>query len=171
MLDAVRRFRCAYGAGPAHLLVAIAGLAIAAYGLFRALELSSPTAFLPWFLGGIVGHDLVFLPLYSALGLLLWAAARRGMVGPSRVAALNHVRVPAVISGLMLLVYSPLILGLGGPVFEAATGRTTEGYLERWLVVSASLFAISALVYAIRLRRSRTAAHATDAAPTPGAGD
>jgi hypothetical protein len=164
----MRRFRYEYGAGPLHLLVAIAGLAVAGYGLYRALELVPPVSFLAWFVGGIVGHDFILLPIYSGIGLAAWAIARLGLVDAPRVAALNHVRVPAAISGLIFVVWFPLILGLGGATFEGATGRTTDGYLERWLAITAGLFAVSAVLYAVRVWRARRSrAGAGRRAPSP----
>jgi ABC-type transport system involved in cytochrome c biogenesis permease component len=73
-------------------------------------------------------------------------------------AAVNHVRAPALISGLLLVVYFPLILGPAGKTYLHATGHHLHGYLRNWLLITAGLFAGSALVYAIRVRaRSRRA--------------
>ena len=70
-----------------------------------------------------------------------------------RIAALSHVRVPALLSGLALLVWFPLILGLDPEVFERAAGTSNDVFFERWLMLTAALFAGSALVLALRARR------------------
>jgi hypothetical protein len=147
------RFRAAYGAGPLHLLGVLICLAVVGYALPTALSLTGrPERWLVWFGGGIVAHDFVLLPLYSLLGLLAVAAlapgARRTRAG---IAALNHLRLPALLSGLLLLVWYPLILGPGARTFTRASGLSKDVYLERWLILTASLFALSALVLLIRL--------------------
>jgi hypothetical protein len=60
------------------------------------------------------------------------------------------VRVPALLSGLLALVFFPLMLGLGDSTYHAASARHAHGYLSRWLAISGALFAISALAYAVR---------------------
>ena len=60
-------FRRLYGAGPAHAVLMTAGFAFAGYLLTLILGASHPGWLLLWFVGAIVLHDLVFLPLYSAL--------------------------------------------------------------------------------------------------------
>ena len=155
----MKRFRYEYGASPVHLLVALASFAISAWALSQVLDvLSTPGKFLLWFLGAIVLHDLVFLPLYSLLGLGAAGALARGD-RPSRlrIAALNHLRIPVLLSGLMLLVWYPLVLSKSPGGFERTTGLSTDVYLERWLLLSAVLFAGSALMLAVRARGLRTA--------------
>ena len=154
----MRRFRYEYGANPAHLLVALASFALAAWALAQALDvLSTLDRFLIWFLGAIVLHDLLFLPLYSALGLLAAGALTRGGErGRLRVAALNHLRVPALLSGLMLLVWYPLVARKGTSSFMDASGLSNEVYLERWLLLTAVLFGGSALLLALRARGLRS---------------
>ena len=69
----------------------------------------------------------------------------------SRVPVLNYVRVPALGAGLTLLVFLPGIIKQGAPTFRAATGLTQDVFLGRWLLLTAAMFAISAVIYAIRL--------------------
>jgi hypothetical protein len=151
----VRRFRAAYGAGPLHLLAALATVGVAAYALSRSFELlADPARMIVWLGGGIVAHDLVLLPFYSLLGLLAAAALVRPGGAPSRlrIAALNHLRVPALLSGLLALVWFPLIAGRGAGSFERATGLSNDVYFERWLLLSVALFTASMLVFALRAR-------------------
>ena len=64
---------------------------------------------------------------------------------------LNYIRVPALGAGLTLLVFLPGIIKQGAPTFRAATGMTQDLFLGRWLLLTAAMFAISAVIYAIRL--------------------
>ncbi|MFI6229452.1 hypothetical protein ACIBCR_19305 [Micromonospora echinospora] len=58
---------------------------------------------------------------------------------------------------LLLLVYLPGILGLGGETYTAASGLTPQPLLARWLAVSAAIFAVSAMLHVLRRRRRRDA--------------
>jgi hypothetical protein len=151
----VRRFREHYGAGPFHLLALLTSFAICAYALSRVFDLlSDPTRFAIWFGGAIVAHDLVLYPLYSLLGLIAYGAvARQAPRDPVRLRALNHLRVPALLSGLLLLVWLPLVAGLGDRTFMGATGLRNDVYLQRWLLASAVLFGGSAVLFALRVRK------------------
>jgi hypothetical protein len=148
-------FRREYGDGPVHLMAVIASFSVAAYALSRVFdEVSDPTRVLLWLGGAIVAHDLVLLPLYSLLGVIASKAvvpegARRSL----RIAALNHLRVPALLSGLMLLVWYPLVAGKGESSYTRAAGLSNDVYLERWLLLTAALFLGSALLFALRVRR------------------
>jgi hypothetical protein len=140
-----------YGAGPLHLLAHLAGLAIAAYALAQLLGENNWVNFLAWFIGAALLHDLVLLPIYTALDRLahggIHAKRRR------RVPIVNHVRAPALISGLLLLIYFPLILGPAVPQYVSATGHHPTGYLRNWLLITAALFAGSAAIYGVRVWR------------------
>jgi hypothetical protein len=135
------------------LLVHAAAFAVAAYALAQIVRGGSVVNFIVWFAGAAVLHDLLLLPSYSLLDRLARAPRRR--LAREGVAVINHVRAPALISGLLLLVYFPLILGLSEPNYFAATGQHLQGYLRSWLEITAALFASSALVYAIRVLRAR----------------
>jgi hypothetical protein len=178
----VRRFRYEYGAGPLHLSVALLALTVAGYVTLRVAQgaVGAPVAFAVWFLAAIVAHDFVLVPLYSLLDRLgrraagvrrarpederrLVLARRDGRwvvepaarsVPPPRVSWLNHVRFPALASGLLLLLFFPLVLGLSEEDYALASGQSTDGYLERWALLSAGLFAVSGAVYAVRRLRS-----------------
>jgi hypothetical protein len=67
----------------------------------------------------------------------------------------NHVRVPAALSLLLLLVWFPEITRRSRS-YPVLTGLDASGYLGRWLIVSGVLFALSALALgAGRLRAAR----------------
>ncbi len=141
------RLRARYGGGPAHLLATLASLAIAGAAVVgwtqRPKDLESV---LIWFVGAIVLHDMVFLPLYSLLD--------RVTVGRLPRRAIAHVRVPLLISLLVLAATFPTVLGYGAGSEHHASGVVEHGYLVRWLLLCGALFALSGLSYAARGRRN-----------------
>lgn len=145
-------FKRRYGARPIHLVVHVVGLAIAAYALAQLLGEKRWVNFAAWFLAAAVLHDLVLLPVYTALDHVL-RARLPGRPAEHRVPIVNHVRAPALISGLLLLIYFPLILGPAGPAYFSATGHHPSGYLRNWLLITLALFGGSAAVYAVRVWR------------------
>ncbi|MFE6273758.1 hypothetical protein ACFVQ9_33790 [Streptomyces goshikiensis] len=157
-------FRGRYGASPLHLLLTLASFALAGYAGIRLLA-GDPTGVAIWLVGAALLHDLVLLPLYSvtdrALQLLLPAdrAPQEGAPRPG----VNHLRVPGFVSGVLFLVYWPLILRQGGH-YTAYTALSADGFLARWLLVTAGLFLVSAIVWTVRtwlrLRPERNGARA-----------
>lgn len=148
------RFRYEYGAQPLHLLAVATSLLLSGYGLLRITELPSPGRILIWIVAAALLHDLVALPLYTLLLRLAHGAADRAIGSrAAMVLALNHVRVPAGLSLLLLLVYLPLVLRFAPDGYAATTGRSVDPYLGRWLLISAGLFLASGVAYALRLRR------------------
>lgn len=152
------RFREAYGASPLHLLALLASLLIAgtaAAGWFDNTA-SITERILIWFLGAIVGHDLVLVPLYSLLDRIAFGAlaGRHGDKHEPR-AGWAYVRVPALLSGLLFLVFFPEILRLGDATFHTASGMHQDVYLVRYLFTCGALFALSGVVYALTLGRAR----------------
>ncbi len=121
----MKRLWSAYGTSPAHLLAHLAALALAGYAMVQILAAGPATNVLLWLVGAVIVHDFVLLPLYGGVD----RAARRA--APRR--ALNHLRVPAGLSALLLLVYLPAILGRGERTYTTVSGLSPEGYLERWL--------------------------------------
>ena len=51
--------------------------------------------------------------------------------------------------------FLPGIIEQGGPTYAAATGQTQDPFLGRWLLLTAALFAASAVAYVMRLAFSR----------------
>jgi hypothetical protein len=139
-------FRRAYGAAPWHLLLLAGCFAVAGWVALRLAGEASAGRILLWFLGAVIAHDLVLFPVYASVDRVLRRTLGRGRA-PS---ALNHVRVPALGAGLLFLIYLPGILGLGDGTYLAATGLAPRAMLGRWLAVSGTLFAGSALLYAAR---------------------
>ena len=135
-----------YGAGPLHLALVLGSFALAGAAALQVAPDPLRLRYLAWFVGAVVLHDLVLFPLYALLDRSATAAVGRG--------AVNFVRVPALLSGLLLLLFAPVVLQRGEPAFTAASGLTQDAYLGRWLAVTGVLFAGSALLYAVRRRRA-----------------
>jgi hypothetical protein len=151
------RFRTVYGAGPLHLVAALVSFGIAAYALSRALaNTGNPDRILLWLGGSIVAHDLILFPLYALLGAVAAGLLLRRATGSRlRIAALNHLRFPALMSGLLLLVWYPLVAGPAERGFMRTTGLSKEVYFGRWLWLTVALFVGSALIFALRFHRLR----------------
>jgi hypothetical protein len=152
--SALGRFRYEYGAQPLHLIAVVASLLLSGYGLLRITEIPGSTRILIWLLACALLHDLVALPLYSLLLRIAHGTATRAITSRAMaVHALNHIRVPAGLSLLLLAVYSPLILRIAPEEYHATTGLEVDGYLGKWLLICAAMFVISGVIYAVRLRR------------------
>ncbi|MFI1769581.1 hypothetical protein ACH41H_47370 [Streptomyces sp. NPDC020800] len=147
------RFARWYGSGPLHLLVLIASFALTGYAMVRLFAVR-PWAVAIWFVGAAILHDLILLPLYSLADLSALAVLRHRPAGGPTVPWINHLRVPAFLSGLLLLVWFPLVFRLAVP-YPGATGLSYSVYLGRWLAITGVLFAASAMAFAMRLRRVR----------------
>ncbi|MDT0303462.1 hypothetical protein [Streptomonospora wellingtoniae] len=151
------RLRSRYGGSGLHLVLMVCSLALAAYAGLRLLA-DDPVVAAVWFAGAALAHDLVLLPAYSALDRAAQAAAGvrgRGDDGRGPRPWLNHVRVPALLSGLLLLVWLPLIFGLAEE-YEQVTGMPGDVFAGRWLLVTAALFGASALLLVGRVLAART---------------
>lgn len=148
------RFRYEYGAQPLHLIALIASFALAGYGLLRINDLDNTGRILIWIVALALFHDLIALPLYSLLSRIAHGATSRAIESRAMALhALNHIRIPVGLSLLLLAVYFPLILSVAPEAYNLTTGQDTDVYLGRWLLISAGLFLISGILYAIRLRR------------------
>lgn len=134
---------------PFQIVLLLATLAFAGYAGVRLLA-GETFLIVVWFVGAALVHDLVLVPLYTAADRTVAAALgpRRGLV--------NFVRVPAFLSLLLLLVWFPMITGQAR--YEPYAALSTDGFLERWLLVTAALFGCSALCLVTRavLRRRAT---------------
>jgi hypothetical protein len=149
MADSRDRFRVVYGAAVWHLLILVAAFALTGWVALRLAGESTAVRMLIWFVGAVIAHDLVLFPIYASVDRALRSGIR-GMPTP-----LNHIRVPALASGLLFLVYFPGILKQGQATYAAATGQDQQPYLGRWLTITGVLFLVSGLWYAAKaiLRR------------------
>jgi hypothetical protein len=168
----LKRFRALYGAGPLHLLALLASFAIAAAAVIGWFERPRVVVnVLEWFLAAIVIHDLVLLPLYSLLdriafgGLGKRGARAQHAAAPELVNPTPYLRIPAILSGLLLATFFPVIFGLGDQTERSASGIAESGYLARWLLATGVMFAISGVVYAVAV--ARAAARTESIAPEP----
>jgi hypothetical protein len=135
-------------------------LAIAAFAVDRIFSAGSILQLLVLYIGFVIAHDLIFVPLYTGLdrlmGRVLVPVSSSQRLGPP---VINHVRVPLLISGLLLLIYCPLILGFSDSGYYALSGHQLEHYLRNWLLITAALLLGSGLIYAgrvvVRARRAR----------------
>lgn len=159
------RLRATYGAGPRHLVVLLLTFALATYAVLTlGLDaLWNPDVWwqsiLVWFVGAALIHDLLLFPVYAIADRVAVAGSHvvhhRGGRPGRRVPLLNHLRVPALASGLLLLVYFPGIIEQGADSYLRATGQTQDPFLARWLWLSAVAFAVSGGIYLARVARSR----------------
>jgi hypothetical protein len=140
-----------YGASPLHLLAMLASFGLAGYAAAHLVSFE-PLAVLIWFVGAAIGHDLLLVPLYSLADRSVMAAIRHREPPPPAAGWINYVRVPAALSGLLLLVWFPLILRLPSS-YHASTTLSPDPYVWHWLAVSGVLFLLSAIAFALRLRR------------------
>ena len=117
-------FRRHYGAGPLHLLSLVACLAFAGYVATRILAGPEAIRILVWFAGAAVAHDLILWPLYAVADRGAVVAARRHPERLPKVPWINHLRVPAVLSAVLLAVSFPLVFRWSEPTYHAASGLT-----------------------------------------------
>lgn len=149
-----------YGGSPVHALALLGCFALAGWAVPRLLGGGQALGVALWFVGAVLAHDLLAFPAYTAADRVAARVLRRRRVRPGRAprpALLNHVRVPVLLSGLLLVVWYPLVLGTSSERYAATTAMSTEPFLGRWLAVSGVLVAGSALLYGVRLLRARRA--------------
>jgi hypothetical protein len=183
----VRRW---YGAHPLHLLALLAAFGLAGYAVHAVVAAGQWRGFAVWFLVAIIGHDLLLFPLYSLADLSVRRLLPRRATGTSDPMAgeddsgarhvsaatgppqgppvINYLRVPAAFSLLLLLVWFPLILGLSSAEYHRASDLSSAPYLWRWLAVTGAMFTVSAVSYALRLRRASSQARRARALAAPG---
>ena len=126
------------------LLAYLALLPLCVWALLEMLTVLSPIGARRaaiWLVACVVLHDLVVLPLYTGAD-----RAARSVVG----GAINYVRIPVALSVLMLVVFLGTIAEKGEGAYHAVSGQSWDGYAQRWLLVSAGLFAASGLLYLAR---------------------
>jgi hypothetical protein len=142
-----------YGAGPLHLLTMLASFALAGYAAALLLP-GNTVGVLVWFAGAVIGHDLLLVPLYTLADGSARAVFRHRSPALPAVSWINYLRVPIVLSGMLLLIWFPLIFRLPAR-FPATTTLPLDPYLWHWLAVTGVLFLLSAAAFAARLRAGR----------------
>jgi hypothetical protein len=158
----VRRFLRWYGAGPLHLLTMAGCFALAGYAAAELLP-NNAVGIPVWFVGAVIGHDLILMPLYTLADQSAAAVFRRSPLKLPAVSWINYLRLPAGLSGLLLLIWFPLIFRLPTR-FPATTTLSLDPYLWHWLAVTGTLFLLSATALALRVgavRRGTRKEHAS----------
>jgi hypothetical protein len=175
----VSRFRALYGASPANLLILLASFAVCGYAAARLLERNwfdvAKWVVLAALLHDLVLVPLYAVTdwaLHKALGTprpepqpeLRPESRAELRPGPrtesrtesrsaprtdARIAAVNHIRVPAFLSLLLLLVYWPLI-SRAKTNYRLGTALDPDVFLGRWVLITAVLFAASGLIFVLR---------------------
>jgi len=166
-----RRFLHWYGASPLHLLTMAGCFALAGYAAAELLP-NNAIGIPVWFAGAVIAHDLILMPLYTLADRSALAVVRHRPPKLPAVPWINYLRVPAALSGILLLIWFPLILRLPTR-FPDTTTLSLDPYLWHWLAVTGALFLLSATALALRLgavrrgaRKGGTSAR-VDAAPAP----
>ena len=167
----MRRFVQAYGANPLHLLALLASFAVAAYAVVELIATDRVWVVL-WFVGPRWGTTWCCCRWmrswtrrrcdrgHGAGAIVDTAPVRSWRLGCASDVALpavpwiNYLRAPVLLSGTLLLVYFPSILQLSDE-YPRYSALSSGNYLETWLLVTAALFVLSAVAYAVRLRRAR----------------
>jgi hypothetical protein len=136
----MRSRRRHYGAGPWHCWAYWRASQSPRTAITRVFAQGGWKAILVWFVICVILHDGVGWPIYALADRVLTRRARPGAArGEPGVTWINHVRVPTVISGLLFVMFAPMIFRLSNS-FEGVTGFSENVYLWNWLLVSAILF-------------------------------
>ena len=150
---------------PARVIRVVAQVLLVVFATYAASQVFAVTStdglnFALWLIAGAILHDAVLLPAYALTDVF-----GRVLLGENelrRVPLVNHLRFPAVFSGVLLLVYLPSILGRGDGNFQRVSGQPAAVEpLEAWLWLTAAAAAVSAVAYVARLARSRRTPTAT----------
>ena len=136
-----------YGSSLLHLVTVLACLSLAAVAAVPLVRNDAAVKIGLWFVGAVLVHDLVLFPLYA---LADRALPRRG---------LNHVRVPALLSGLLLLMFLPVITQHSEDSYAFASGLDQDVFLGRWLAITGVLFTASGLLLLVRRAGRRSVQH------------
>lgn len=148
-------FHVLYGEPWWHLATLLASFALCGYAMARLLT-GDWWGVAQWAVGAAAVHDLVAVPLYGSADWLLHRAVRGSRPrSPRRAALVNHIRVPAFVSLVLLLVYWPLISQDSGAQLRHATLLDPGVFRTRWLAVTGVLFGLSGLHLAFHLWRER----------------
>jgi hypothetical protein len=152
-----------YGENLLHLIVLLGALALAGYAIsvLGVQNLFNPKVWWQsiavWFAIAVIGHDLILFPLY-ALAERFLPKRRRGAkpIDAHRVPLTNYLRIPTLATALTFALFLPGIIRQGAFTYTAATGLTQEPFLNRWLLLVAGFYLISAACYLVKSITTRT---------------
>jgi hypothetical protein len=148
-----RHFTRWYGAGPLHLLTMVGCFALAGYATAELLP-NNAIGIPVWFAGAVIGHDLILMPMYTVADRSAIAVFGHRRPQLPAVPWINYLRIPIALSGMLLLIWFPLIFRLPRR-FTVTTTLSLNPYLWHWLAVTGALFVLSAMALAVRLRLDR----------------
>jgi peroxiredoxin len=131
----------------------IGSFALAGYAAAELLR-KNPVGILVWLVAAVIGHDLLLMPLYTLADRSVVAVFRHRPLNLPAGPWINYLRVPAVLSGVLLLIWFPLIFRLPAH-FPVSTTLPLDPYLWHWLAVTGALFLLSATALALRLGAAR----------------
>ena len=148
-----RRFVQLYGAKPWHLLSLLACFAVTGYAVSRLFGDSAALIRIAiWFVGAAVVWDLVVGPALALGDSALRPVTRRVRV--RGVSPLNYVRFPALLSLLLLMMWTPLIFQRSEQIYQKKSGLLQDPYLERWAAVAGVLLLLGAVAFAVSVLRA-----------------
>lgn len=160
------RWARAYGASGWHLALMVLSLTVAAYVLATLgwSALWNPESWWQsiavWFVGAVLLHDLVLFPVYALVDRGLRTLDARRARPRSPVPVLNYLRMPTMVAAFTFVMFFPGIVQQGADKFRSASGLTQDPFLERWLLLVAASYLLSALLYGAAVARQRIAARA-----------
>ena len=146
----MRWFKKLYGSNPLHLLVSIACLVVAVYAADLLVKGGDVKGIIIWVAGAVIGHDLILFPLYAIADRSVRGAGIRRPAAVSGVSWINYLRFPVVISAILFMMWWPLMFNVPTEYTEK-TDLPSSVYLGHWLLVTAALFILSALAFAVKL--------------------
>jgi hypothetical protein len=152
-----------YGENLLHLIVLLGAIALVAYAIsvLGVQNLFNPKVWWQsiavWFAVAVIGHDLILFPLYALAERLLPKRRRDATpADPRRVPLTNYLRMPTLATALTFALFFPGIIRQGAFTYTAATGLTQEPFLNRWLLLTAGFYLISAVCYVVKSLTTRT---------------
>jgi hypothetical protein len=143
------------------ILLAIAGIGLAAYGLFRLLS-EIPTHSLlvlaVWLIAALVIHDAILAPSVIGVGWLL----RRYVPDRGR----RYLQAALIMIALVTVIAVPMIFLRGSQ--PAVKALLLRNYAANLILIMGIIAVISLILYAVRVARDRShaAAHKTSAVST-----
>ena len=117
-------------------------------GVLRQAASTAPASWLGWFLGGLLAHDLLLAPAIGAVGL----ASRR-----LPTALRPTVRAALIVSGTLVVMSVPLLLGYGRASQPGNTSLLPGDYPRNLTIVLAAIWIIAGAWALHGLARSRAA--------------
>lgn len=143
------------------ILLAIAGIGLAAYGVFRLLS-EIPTHSLlvlaVWLIAALVIHDAILAPSVIGVGWLL----RRYVPDRGR----RYLQAALIMIALVTVIAVPMIFLRGSQ--PAVKALLLRNYAANLILIMGIIAVISLILYAVRVARDRShaAAHKTSAVST-----